>query len=184
MLAGHGYFREHYLTMEDSDQTSRQISRLSPVEAETIQLFVQFARALGQPRSVAEIYALLFISPQPLSLDDLEARLQMSRGSAFGGLQMLQELGAVREVKLPKIRRLHFEAVAELRNMAGSFLRRQMTVHLGDSTARLKRIGGHAEKLSGEQRKFVAARVKTLRHWDRKGRQLFPFLLKMLGGGK
>ena len=35
---------------------------LSPLETEIIDLFVQVSRLLGQPRSLAEIYGLLFIS--------------------------------------------------------------------------------------------------------------------------
>jgi HTH-type transcriptional regulator, glycine betaine synthesis regulator len=168
--------------MEDGGKTNRPVSRLSPLEAEVIQLFVQFSRALGQPRSIGEIYGLLFISPQPLTLDDLEARLQISRGSAFSGLQFLQELGAVREIKIKNSRRMHFEAVAELRNLAGSFLRQQISAHLGDSGTRLERIGEHAQSLTGETRKHAASRVKLLKSWDKNGRRVLPFLLKMLGG--
>ena len=43
-------------------------SPLDPVEVEVIQLFVPFSRALGQPRSVAEIYGLHFVSHRPLAL--------------------------------------------------------------------------------------------------------------------
>ena len=46
--------------IEESVKANHVVSRLNPVEVEVIHLFVQFARALGQPRSVAEIYGLLF----------------------------------------------------------------------------------------------------------------------------
>jgi hypothetical protein len=38
------------------------IRPLNALEVEMIDLFVQFSRVLGQPRSVAEIYGLLFVS--------------------------------------------------------------------------------------------------------------------------
>src|ERR1700744_1200365 len=102
---------------------------LEPVEIETINLFVQFSRALGQPRSYAEIYGLLFVSAQPLAMDTLIERLGLSKGSASQGLKYLEDLGAVRTVYLPGERRTHYEAVAELRNLAGRFLSQQIMPH-------------------------------------------------------
>jgi len=77
-------------------EKSNPASGLLPVEVEVIQLFVQFSRTVGQPRSIAEIYGLLFVSHQPLTLDDLVERLRLSKGSASQGLKYLRELGAVR----------------------------------------------------------------------------------------
>ena len=66
---------------------------LNPVEQETIQLFVQLARVLGQRPSFAEIYGLLFVSPRPLPQDDFIKRLNLSKGSASQGISFLLELG-------------------------------------------------------------------------------------------
>ena len=156
-------------------------SRLAPVEAEVVELFVQFSRALGQPRSIAEIYGMLFVSHLPLSLDDLVERLRLSRGSASQGLKYLRELGAVRAVSLPDSRRMHYEAVAELRNLAGTFLHHQVERHLGDSGARLERITRHSQTLTGAARKHAMSRVKLLHSWEKNGRQVLPYLLKLLG---
>jgi DNA-binding transcriptional regulator GbsR (MarR family) len=156
--------------------------RLLPVEVEVIRLFVQFSRAVGQPRSIAEIYGLLFVSHQPLSLDDLVERLRLSKGSASQGLKYLRELGAVRPVEIADARRVHYEAVAELRNLAGSFLHQQVMTHLSDSETRLERITVHAQALSGEARKHALSRARMLQSWERNGRRVLPFLLKMLGG--
>jgi DNA-binding transcriptional regulator GbsR (MarR family) len=170
--------------MEENGKTKNFDTRLEPVEVEVIHLFVQFSRALGQPRSVAEIYGLLFVSHQPLTMDTLIERLNLSKGSASQGLKYLQDLGAVRTVYVGGDRRTHYEAVAELRNLAGRFLRQEILTHFEDSETRLDRIAGAAQKLPGEQRKFVAARVKTLRSWEKNGRRVLPFVLKILGGGK
>jgi len=156
---------------------------LDRIEIEAINLFVQFSRALGQPRSYAEIYGLLFVSDQPLTMDTLIERLNLSKGSASQGLKFLGDLGAVRTVYLPGERRTHYEAVAELRKLAGSFISQQILPHFHDSGARLDRMAAHAQKLVGERRKHVNARVKLLRSWERNGRRVVPFVLKMLGGG-
>jgi len=156
---------------------------LSPVELEAIDLFVQFSRALGQPRSYAEIYGLLFVSHEPLPMDTLIERLNLSKGSASQGLKYLEDLGAVRTVYRAGERRTHYEAVAELRNLAGRFLSQQILTHFKDSASRLDRLAAQAQKLSAEQRKHVGARVKLLRSWERNGRRVVPFVLKMLGAG-
>jgi HTH-type transcriptional regulator, glycine betaine synthesis regulator len=156
-------------------------SRLEPAEVEVIHLFVQFARSIGQPRSVAEIYGLLFASPQPLAMDTLIERLNLSKGSASQGLKYLQDLGAVRTVYVAADRRTHYEAVAELRKLAGRFLRQQLLTHFEDSETRLDRIALQTQSLSDAQRKHIMERVKLLRRWERTGRRILPFVLKMLG---
>src|SRR5882672_1181916 len=125
---------------EETVKKNPAISQLKPVEVEVIHLFVQFARALGQPRSVAEIYGLLFASEKPLAMDTLIERLNLSKGSASQGLKYLQDLGAVRTVYVAGDRRTHYEAVAELRNLAGRFLRKEILTHFEDSESRLERI--------------------------------------------
>ena len=157
-------------------------SRLEPAEVEVIHLFVQFAGALGQPRSVAEIYGLLFASPQALAMETLIERLNLSKGSASQGLKYLQDLGAVRTIYVAGDRRTHYEAVAELRNLAGRFLRQQILAHFEDSETHLDRIAAQTQKLSDEQRKHIHERIKLLRRWERIGRRILPFVLKMLGG--
>ena len=168
--------------LEETGKTNATVLRLKPVEVEVIHLFVQFARALGQPRSVAEIYGLLFVSEKPLAMDTLIERLNLSKGSASQGLKYLQDLGGVRTVYVAGDRRTHYEAVAELRKLAGRFLRQQILTHFEDSETRLDRIAAQAQNLSDEQRKHVAERIKLLRRWERTGRRILPFVLKMLGG--
>src|SRR5215471_15145463 len=82
---------------------------LNPLEVEIIDLFVQVSRMLGQPRSLAEIYGLLFISARPLAMDDLIERLRLSKGSASQGLKFLRNLGAVKMVYVAADRRVHYE---------------------------------------------------------------------------
>ncbi len=156
---------------------------LNPVEVEVIHLFIQFSRALGQPRSVAEIYGLLFISHRPLPMDELIRRLELSKGSASQGLRYLLDLGAVRTVYVAGERRTHYEAVAELRNLAGRFLRQQILTHFQDSGARLAHISTEAQKLSEEERKHAVARVKMLRSWEKNAKRMLPLVLRILGNG-
>src|SRR5881296_3518368 len=122
-------------------------ARLSPLETEIIDFFVQLSRVLGQPRSLAEIYGLLFISARPLAMDDLIERLQLSKGSASQGLKFLRNLGAVKMVYVPGDRRVHYEAVAELKNLVTRFLRDQIVPDLEQAHARLEHMSALVKQL-------------------------------------
>jgi DNA-binding transcriptional regulator GbsR (MarR family) len=156
-------------------------ARLGPLQTEVIEFFVELSRLLGQPRSLAEIYGLLFISARPLAMDDLIEQLQLSKGSASQGLKYLRNLGAVRMVYVAGDRRVHYEAVAELRNLAARFLHDQIAPHLDNGQARLERIAAMVKQLSSDDRARVNGRVKMLQSWERNGRRFLPMVLKMLG---
>ena len=154
---------------------------LTPLEAEVISLFVQLARVIGQPRSFGEIYGLLFISAKPLALDELIARLGISKGSASMGLKFLRNAGAIKMVYVPGDRRVHYEAVAELRKLAGRFLRESILPHLDSGLQRLELISSMVKHLPAADRARVSARLHTLEVWERKSRRFLPMLLKLLG---
>lgn len=154
------------------------------MELEMIHLFVQLSRALGQPPSVAEIYGLLFASPHPLPQEDFLQKLNLSKGSASQGLRYLQDLGAVRTVYVAGDRRMHYEAVAELRNLVSRFLNHQVLSYFEGSSQRLDRIAAEAKKLSGEQRGHGIARVKMLKSWEKNVRRILPLAMMLLGRPK
>ena len=54
---------------------------LSQLEAEVIEIFVRAAQLIGLPKSYGEIYGLLFLSAEPLSMDQIMRRLSISLGS-------------------------------------------------------------------------------------------------------
>ena len=156
-------------------------ARLNPVEVEVIHLFVQLSRALGQPPSVAEIYGLLFVSHQPLPQDEFIGRLNLSKGSASQGLRYLLDLGAVRTIYVAGDRRVHYEAVAELRNLAGRFLRQQVLTYFDGSEGRLDHIAVEARRLPDAERDFALGRVRLLRSWEKNAKRVLPFVLAILG---
>jgi HTH-type transcriptional regulator, glycine betaine synthesis regulator len=171
-----------YTVKSASVKSNTGAGRLKPAEVEAIQLFVRVAAVLGQPRSVAEIYGLLFMSEKPLTMDTLIERLAMSKGSASQGLKYLQDLGAVRTVYVAAERRTHYEAVAELRKLAGRFLNQQIQAHFESGGSLLDGIAAQTASLPEEQRKHALERLELLRRWERTGRNVLPLVLTMLGG--
>src|SRR5205809_1576702 len=91
---------------------------LSELEVEAIDLFIGLIRLLGMPKSVGELYGLLFVSPAALPMETLMERLHMSKGSASQGLKLLRSFGAVRTVYVAADRRDHYVAAFDLRRFA------------------------------------------------------------------
>jgi len=114
-------------------------------------------------------------------MDDLIARLELSKGSASQGLKFLRNLGAVRMVYVAGERRVHYQAVAELRNLTTRFLRDQIVPHLDNGQARLERIAAMVKQMPAEERVRINGRVKMLQSWGRNGRRFLPLVVKILG---
>jgi hypothetical protein len=64
-------------------------------ERACVEFFADVVQVFGVPRSVGQIYGLLYASPQPLSFTAIAGKLDISRGSTSQGLQALRDLGAV-----------------------------------------------------------------------------------------
>lgn len=161
---------------------SAPVSALTSLERQVVDVFVDGVRVLGLPRSVGEIYGLLFISREPLSLDDLVSRLCISKGSASQGLRTLRGLGAVLDQEMEGTRRIHYVAAADLKRLAGGFIREQVRPHLESGQLKV----GHLQEAIGEEedpelRRFYDERVEKLEGWMKRGRMVLPMLQKILG---
>ena len=65
-------------------------------QIECATFFAEVIQIFGVPKSVGQIYGLLYASPVPLSFSDIVERLGISKGSASQGLQFLRSLGAIK----------------------------------------------------------------------------------------
>ncbi|MEM9237311.1 MAG: hypothetical protein AAGB14_11070, partial [Verrucomicrobiota bacterium] len=90
------------------EEGSTPAIRMNDLERQVVDVFVDGVKVLGMPRSIGEIYGMLFIAPEPLSLDDLVNRLSISKGSASQGLRTLRDLGAVKETEVKGVRRTYY----------------------------------------------------------------------------
>ncbi|MCX6875101.1 MAG: hypothetical protein NTW21_15015 [Verrucomicrobia bacterium] len=161
---------------------ARETGGLGALERQVVDFFVDGVRVLGLPRSIGEIYGLLYISEGPLSLDDLVLRLGISKGSASQGLRALKGLGAVREAVVGEERRTYFEAAVELKRLVGGFIREQIRPHLDSGKVKIGRLGDVVRAESNpERRRFLTERLARLDHWVRSGGRVLPVMQKLLG---
>lgn len=71
----------------------------------------------GVNRSVSQIHALLYLSEQPLTADDIAVTLGMARSNVSNSLKELQGWDLIRRVPVMGDRRDHFEAEADIWEM-------------------------------------------------------------------
>lgn len=161
--------------------TASRVVQSSALEQEAVDLFVGLAQVVGLPKSVGQIYGLLYISASPLSLDEIASRLDISKGSASQGLKFLRTTGAVRVCDDHGSRCDHYEAETALRALATGFLKEQIEPHLASGEDRLDRLKRLASEVPAPERAHVVARVKQLEKWHDRAAGLLPLLIRFLG---
>ncbi|MEM7228169.1 MAG: MarR family transcriptional regulator [Planctomycetota bacterium] len=88
-----------------------------------IALWGQMGSSWGIPRTMAEVHALLFLSPEALNTDDVMERLGISRGNASMTLRALGEWGIIRRVHRRGDRKEYFEAEHDVIRLFRTILR-------------------------------------------------------------
>ncbi|MEI6072069.1 MAG: hypothetical protein WCS31_09770 [Verrucomicrobiae bacterium] len=155
-------------------------ARLSELDIEAIEMFIGFLKLLGLPKSVGEIYGLLFVAPRALSMDDLIERLQISIGAASQGLKLLRSVGAVKVVYMPGERRDHYVADLELSKFATSFIKDELNPRMKTALQRIKRMETEAMLMNEHDKKITFQRIERLKHWMERGQKMMPWILKFL----
>ncbi|MBG6072895.1 MULTISPECIES: GbsR/MarR family transcriptional regulator [unclassified Polaromonas] len=83
---------------------------LAPLTQRFVLHFGEMGSRWGINRTVGQIYALLYVSPQALNADDIGDALSFSRSNVSMGLKELQSWNLVRLQHLPGDRREYFQA--------------------------------------------------------------------------
>ncbi len=150
-----------------------------------IDVFVRAAGLIGLPRSIGEIYGLLFCAPQALTFDELVDRLQISKGSVSQGLKVLRQLGAIKLHYVPGSRRDHYEPELSIKRLVRGFIKDQFEPHLVSGSQRLESIDALIDSEIDESlREHAKNRLNTLRSWQQRTRKLIPIITAVLGGAQ
>ena len=85
-----------------------------PVQRKFILHWGEMGTRWGINRTVAQIHALLFLSPRPLPAEEIAATLGIARSNVSNSLHELQNWGIVRVVHVLRDRRDHFESMKDV----------------------------------------------------------------------
>ena len=136
--------------------------RLEHVEDQFVELWNNMASLWGISPTMARIHGLLYISASALSMDDIMARLAISRGNVSMNLSKLVEWGLVRRVHKRGDRKEYYESLSDVWEMftlvAAQRKRREIDPILNtlrECRDRLspESLGGRAEDASAEERR-------------------------------
>ncbi len=147
-------------------------------QIQTIEIFVRTADLLGLPKSIGQVYGLLFCTEEPLPLDAIKDRLQISKGSTSQALNTLKRLRAIKPVLILGERRDYYEPELQLRRLVSGFLNEQVIPHLDSGKVRI-----HAIKTQKEEDipPKLQERLDRLNAWRSQSIKLIPIITKFLG---
>ena len=93
------------------------MAALSPVRKRFVLHWGEMGTRWGINRTVAQVHALLFLSPQPLTAEEITETLAVARSNVSTSLRELQAWGIVRVVHVLGDRRAHFESLKDVWEM-------------------------------------------------------------------
>ncbi len=159
--------------------------KMHPFQRNIVVTAGELAELFSFNRSLGQIFGFLYISPDPVSLEDIAAACLMSKANASLHLRTLEQWGAVRRSWKPGTRKDYYTATSDLRQIVGRRLQEGMAKRLEFTRQRLESIKtdsafqqtlrredrGHWEKRIQEAEKFITE--------VERGFALIPKLLKM-----
>lgn len=161
------------------------ITALSSSEQEVVEFFVHLTVSMGMPRSIGELYGLLYCSEKPIPFEHIVEILGISKGTASQGLRTLQALHAVHTVYHPRDRRTFYTAEISLRKLLNAFLETKLHPFLDSTGAGLERLATSVSIVGNQPtlstRHNLRRRVQALRTWHRRLRRVLPFLTRLTG---
>lgn len=160
--------------------------KLTPVMEKFILHWGEMGWRWGINRSVAQVHALLMLSPNPIPADEIAETLSVARSNVSTSIRELQGWGIIRVVHVFGDRREHFETLKDVWEMFLIILRERKKRELEPTLAALRECAATAEsdKVDSEHTaRRLAELVEFLElttAWADKAQSLTPSSAKRL----
>jgi DNA-binding transcriptional regulator GbsR (MarR family) len=123
-------------------------------------------QGFGLGRIIGQLYALLFFSPRPMSLDEMAGELKVSKGSVSTNIRELEKWSAVRRVWVKGDRKDYYEAEVDFRGILREgilpFFRRKLNSSLVTIEESKQLLAGIPESMEGADRETAAFILERL----------------------
>jgi DNA-binding transcriptional regulator GbsR (MarR family) len=129
--------------MTESEETMK---KLSPVEQKFILHWGEMGTRWGINRTVAQIHALLYLSPKPVHAEEIASTLRVARSNVSTSLKELQGWGIVKRVHVLGDQRDHFESMKDVWEMFRVVLDERKKREIDPTLAVLRECIAEAEK--------------------------------------
>ncbi len=138
------------------------------------------ASNVGLSRVMGQLYAMLFLSNEPLCLDDMAERLKISKGNASVNIRELEKLGIVRKVWVKGSRKDFYEAELDLEKLIKNGIvaaaKRRMDMIL-EAVVRTEDLIKKAKGMNEEEKRVAELYLKRLQSV----KEIQKFAEEMLG---
>ena len=142
--------------------------KLTEAKQQFISSWGAFGTHWGINRTMAQIHALLLISPEPLTQDDMMEDLNISRGNTNMNIRELINWGLVERVLLPGERKEYFTAEKDIWKVVKQIVKERKKRELEPMLQLLDKL----EEVDGDRRdKNVKTFVDTISSIKKLGRQ-------------
>jgi DNA-binding transcriptional regulator GbsR (MarR family) len=137
------------------------MERLTPIAEKFILHWGEMGTRWGINRTVAQIHALLFISPKPLHAEQIASLLGVARSNVSNSLRELQSWGIIRVVHVMGDRRDHFESMKDVWDLFRQVLDERKKREIDPTVSLLKDCVAEAER-SGASEKYPRQKLAEL----------------------
>ena len=134
---------------------------LSPVATKFILHWGEMGTRWGINRTVAQIHALLYLSPKPLNAEQIAEALSVARSNVSTSLRELQGWGIIRVVHVLGDRRDHFESLKDVWELFRQVLDERKRREVDPTLTILRDCVIEAEK-AGAEEKYAKERLGDL----------------------
>jgi DNA-binding transcriptional regulator GbsR (MarR family) len=142
--------------------------KLTEARQQFISSWGAFGTHWGINRTMAQIHALLLVSPDPLTQDDIMEELNISRGNTNMNIRELINWGLVERVLLPGERKEYFTAEKDIWKVVKQIVKERKKRELEPMLQLLDKL----EEVEGDKRdKNVKTFVETISSIRKLGRQ-------------
>ena len=143
---------------------------LTPLQQDFVLHFGEMGSRWGINRTVGQIYALLFLSAEPLNADDIVDRLGFSRSNVSMGLKELQSWRLVRLKHIPGDRRDHFATPDDLWEIVRTLVDERKKREIDPTLTKLRelqmqQVGNTADAHAHARIAELAALIELLTGW-------------------
>jgi DNA-binding transcriptional regulator GbsR (MarR family) len=159
---------------------------VSRARLDMIETCGRVAQVLGLARSTGQIYGLLYLSTQPMCLDEIADTLRISKGSSSIGTRQLLSWNAIRQVWVHGNRKDYFEVDPDLLNLLRAAFQEFVKPRVNSSERRIKAFSATLSEdlrqglITQEEYKIMADRLNRLSQMQRKVGSVLPLAEKLL----
>lgn len=154
--------------------------RPPPIETEFARFAGEMAESFSFNKSLGQIYGLLYISSEPLSLSDIARELLMSKGNASLNLRVLEEWNAVRRVFVSGTRQDFYEANRDLKQIVVRRIVEGLDKRMLAAEQAFERLLATPGGAAGEEARKKVTELRTMLASVRKKTRRGSFWLRFL----